>query len=190
MQRITFVEVTKPAVLAALAAPRELAGPLVDAYLARRAVDYLLGFHLTPVLWRKLPAAKSAGAQTSARTLVCVMLLSSGSCNREMRAGKRWARAAPLGLHPSPCLGCCTSFLPLRLHGLVHRMWNISPWPHLSAARPPKAASVCCLECFALFHVPRGQVVAAPLLSGQLHVQCRCLMCTCAGLSSSPTMPT
>lgn len=61
VQRITFVEVTKSAVLAALAAPRQLAAPLVDAYLARRALDYLLGFHLTPVLWRKLPAARSAG---------------------------------------------------------------------------------------------------------------------------------
>ena len=62
VQRITFVEVTKAAVLAALAAPRAVAMPLVEAYLARRAIDYLLGFHLTPVLWRKLPAAKSAGA--------------------------------------------------------------------------------------------------------------------------------
>ena len=62
VQRITFVEVTKAAVLAALAAPRAVAMPLVEAYLARHAIDYLLGFHLTPVLWRKLPAAKSAGA--------------------------------------------------------------------------------------------------------------------------------
>lgn len=62
MQRITFVEVTQAAVLAALAAPRAVAMPLVEAYLARRAIDYLLGFNLTPVLWRKLPAAKSAGA--------------------------------------------------------------------------------------------------------------------------------
>lgn len=61
VQRITFVEVTKSAVLAALAAPRQLAAPLIDAYMARRALDYLLGFHLTPVLWRKLPAARSAG---------------------------------------------------------------------------------------------------------------------------------
>ncbi len=69
MQRITFVEVTKQAVLAALAAPRQLAGPLIDAYMARRALDYLLGFHLAPVLWRKLPAAKSAGAQLRSRCL-------------------------------------------------------------------------------------------------------------------------
>ena len=61
VQRVTFVEVTRSAVLAALAAPRDLATPLIEAYLARRALDYLLGFHLTPVLWRKLPAARSAG---------------------------------------------------------------------------------------------------------------------------------
>jgi DNA topoisomerase I len=61
VQRITFLEVTRSAVLAALAAPRDLATPLIEAYLARRALDYLLGFNLAPVLWRKLPAARSAG---------------------------------------------------------------------------------------------------------------------------------
>lgn len=61
VQRITFVEVTRAAVLAALATPRQLATNLIEAYMARRALDYLLGFHLTPVLWRKLPAARSAG---------------------------------------------------------------------------------------------------------------------------------
>ncbi len=110
VQRITFVEVTKPAVLAALAAPREVARPLVDAYLARRAVDYLLGFHLTPVLWRKLPAAKSAGAQTSAGTMVSMMLLSSGSCNREMRAGKRWAGPHRWACIPPPAWAAARAF--------------------------------------------------------------------------------
>lgn len=60
-QRITFTEVTKPAVLQALSTPRELSIPLVDAYMARRALDYLFGFHLSPLLWRKLPGARSAG---------------------------------------------------------------------------------------------------------------------------------
>lgn len=60
-QRVTFNEVTRPAVLAALAAPRELSKPLVDAYMARRALDYLFGFNLSPLLWRKLPGARSAG---------------------------------------------------------------------------------------------------------------------------------
>lgn len=61
VERITFTEVTKRAVLEALAAPRAVADPLVEAYLARRALDYLVGFHLSPLLWRKLPGARSAG---------------------------------------------------------------------------------------------------------------------------------
>ena len=60
-ERITFTEVTKTAVQAALAAPREVSMPLVEAYMARRALDYLFGFNLSPLLWRKLPGARSAG---------------------------------------------------------------------------------------------------------------------------------
>ena len=60
-ERITFTEVTKRAVEAALAAPREVSIPLVEAYMARRALDYLFGFNLSPLLWRKLPGARSAG---------------------------------------------------------------------------------------------------------------------------------
>lgn len=59
--RVTFNAITKDAVLAAMAAPRELDTDLIDAYRARRALDYLVGFTLSPILWRKLPGAKSAG---------------------------------------------------------------------------------------------------------------------------------
>ncbi|HET7848592.1 MAG TPA: type I DNA topoisomerase, partial [Pseudolabrys sp.] len=63
---------TKPAVQAAMAAPRDIDMELVDAYLARRALDYLVGFTLSPVLWRKLPGARSAGrVQSVALRLVC-----------------------------------------------------------------------------------------------------------------------
>ncbi len=61
VQRVTFNEITKPAITTAMKAPRQLDQELVDAYLARRALDYLVGFTLSPVLWRKLPGAKSAG---------------------------------------------------------------------------------------------------------------------------------
>jgi DNA topoisomerase I len=61
VQRVTFNAITKAAVLEAMAAPRELDHDLIDAYRARRALDYLVGFTLSPVLWRKLPGAKSAG---------------------------------------------------------------------------------------------------------------------------------
>ena len=61
VQRITFTEVTQQAVQQALAAPRCVSQELVDAYLGRRALDYLYGFTLSPLLWRKLPGSKSAG---------------------------------------------------------------------------------------------------------------------------------
>ncbi|PPR45854.1 MAG: DNA topoisomerase 1 [Alphaproteobacteria bacterium MarineAlpha5_Bin6] len=61
IQRITFNEITKNAVLEALKEPRKIDENLVNAYLARRALDFLVGFNLSPVLWRKLPGSKSAG---------------------------------------------------------------------------------------------------------------------------------
>ena len=61
VDRVTFNAITKAAVTEAMGRPRELDQPLIDAYLARRALDYLFGFTLSPVLWRKLPGAKSAG---------------------------------------------------------------------------------------------------------------------------------
>jgi DNA topoisomerase-1 len=72
VQRVVFHEITKSAVLAAMANPRELDQTLVDAYFARRALDYLVGFTLSPVLWRKLPGSRSAGrVQSVALKLIC-----------------------------------------------------------------------------------------------------------------------
>ncbi|MGX5736924.1 type I DNA topoisomerase [Bosea thiooxidans] len=72
VERVTFNAVTKDAVQKALAEPRQIDQALVDAYLARRALDYLVGFTLSPVLWRKLPGARSAGrVQSVALRLVC-----------------------------------------------------------------------------------------------------------------------
>ena len=61
VRRATFTSVTKAAVLEALAAPRAVDSALVHAYLTRLCMDFLLGFNLSPVLWRKLPGTKSAG---------------------------------------------------------------------------------------------------------------------------------
>jgi DNA topoisomerase-1 len=72
VKRVVFNEVTKSAVLDAMKNPRELNHELVEAYLARRALDYLVGFTLSPVLWRKLPGSKSAGrVQSVALRLIC-----------------------------------------------------------------------------------------------------------------------
>jgi len=61
VQRVVFNAITKDAVTSAMARPRDIDMPLVDAYLARRALDYLVGFTLSPILWRKLPGSRSAG---------------------------------------------------------------------------------------------------------------------------------
>ncbi|MFC0219300.1 type I DNA topoisomerase [Pseudochelatococcus lubricantis] len=72
IERVTFNAITRDAVADAMAHPRQIDQALVDAYLARRALDYLVGFNLSPVLWRKLPGARSAGrVQSVALRLVC-----------------------------------------------------------------------------------------------------------------------
>ncbi|NHO31320.1 type I DNA topoisomerase [Acetobacter fallax] len=72
VRRVTFNEITKSAIKTAMAHPRDLDMPLIEAYLARRALDYLVGFTLSPVLWRKLPGSKSAGrVQSVALRLIC-----------------------------------------------------------------------------------------------------------------------
>ncbi|MDG4648579.1 type I DNA topoisomerase [Roseibacterium sp. SDUM158017] len=71
VRRVTFNAITKDAVTRAMAQPRDVDMELVEAYLARRALDYLVGFNLSPVLWRKLPGAKSAGRVQS----VCLRLV-------------------------------------------------------------------------------------------------------------------
>ena len=72
VHRITFNEITGNAIRYAIAHPRELDQPLIEAYMARRALDYLVGFTLSPVLWRKLPGSRSAGrVQSVALRLIC-----------------------------------------------------------------------------------------------------------------------
>ncbi len=71
VSRVVFNAITKSAVTEAMKNPRDIDAPLVEAYLARRALDYLVGFNLSPVLWRKLPGAKSAGRVQS----VCLRLI-------------------------------------------------------------------------------------------------------------------
>ncbi len=70
--RVAFSEITKKAIEEAFNNARELDQPLIDAYLARRALDYLVGFNLSPILWRKLPGSRSAGrVQSVALRLIC-----------------------------------------------------------------------------------------------------------------------
>ena len=93
VERVVFNAVTKELVLEAMRHPREIDGPLVNAYLARRALDYLVGFTLSPVLWRKLPGARSAGrVQSVALRLVCDRELEI----ERFRAQEYWSIVAEL----------------------------------------------------------------------------------------------
>ena len=93
VERVVFNAVTKEAVLDAMRHPRKIDGPLVNAYLARRALDYLVGFTLSPVLWRKLPGARSAGrVQSVALRLVCDRELEI----EKFRAQEYWSILAEL----------------------------------------------------------------------------------------------
>src|SRR6202020_2075673 len=72
VRRISFNEITRGAIREAIEHPRDLDLPLIEAYMARRALDYLVGFTLSPVLWRKLPGSRSAGrVQSVALRLIC-----------------------------------------------------------------------------------------------------------------------
>jgi len=72
VERVVFNEITKSAVLEAMKKPRGINSELVEAYLARRALDHLIGFSISPILWRKLPGSRSAGrVQSVALKLIC-----------------------------------------------------------------------------------------------------------------------
>jgi DNA topoisomerase I len=93
VRRVTFNAITKSAVTEAMANPRDVDMELVEAYLARRALDYLVGFNLSPVLWRKLPGAKSAGRVQS----VCLRLIVERELEIEaFKAREFWTVGAAL----------------------------------------------------------------------------------------------
>ena len=93
VSRVVFNAITKNAVTEAMKNPRQVDEPLVEAYLARRALDYLVGFNLSPVLWRKLPGAKSAGRVQS----VCLRLIVEREMEIEaFRAQEYWSVKAVL----------------------------------------------------------------------------------------------
>ncbi|MEO0764399.1 MAG: type I DNA topoisomerase [Pseudomonadota bacterium] len=93
VSRVTFNAITKAAVSEAMENAREVDMPLVEAYLARRALDYLVGFNLSPVLWRKLPGAKSAGRVQS----VCLRILTEREMEIEaFRNREYWSVKAVL----------------------------------------------------------------------------------------------
>ena len=103
VERVVFNAITKKSVTDAIKAPRALDMELVNAYLARRALDYLVGFTLSPVLWRKLPGARSAGRVQS----VCLRLM----CEREteieqFKTEEYWSVAANITAAKDKSIPC------------------------------------------------------------------------------------
>jgi DNA topoisomerase I len=110
VQRVVFNEITKNAIQAAINSPRQIDEHLVDAYLARRALDYLVGFTLSPVLWRKLPGSRSAGRVQS----VSLRLI----CEREEEieqfiTQEYWSLAADMQTTAPPPVGFTTRLIEL-----------------------------------------------------------------------------
>ena len=115
VQRVTFNAITKATVTAAMQHPRALDTDLIDAYRARRALDYLVGFTLSPVLWRKLPGAKSAGRVQSVSLRLIV------EREREIeafRAQEYWSVTASLEQDGTPFVARLTQFEGTKLDRL------------------------------------------------------------------------
>ncbi|TAN60765.1 MAG: type I DNA topoisomerase [Magnetospirillum sp.] len=108
VKRVVFHEITKTAVLDAMRHPRDIDQELVDAYLARRALDYLVGFTLSPVLWRKLPGSRSAGrVQSVALRLIC----QRESEIEAFRSQEYWTIGAEFQTPKGPVLGASLTHL-------------------------------------------------------------------------------
>ena len=102
VERVTFNAITKAAVAEAMRKPRDIDQALVDAYLARRALDYLVGFTLSPVLWRKLPGARSAGrVQSVALRLVCEREMRDRDASSRANTGRSSRRSTTGPARPS-----------------------------------------------------------------------------------------
>jgi DNA topoisomerase-1 len=177
VSRVTFNEITKNAIQEAFSHPRAINQELVDAYLARRALDYLVGFTLSPVLWRKLPGSRSAGRVQS----VALRLI----CEREdeiqvFRPEEYWTVAALMATADGQTF-------PARLHALDGKTLGKFALPNEAAAK----AAVARIEAgtFSVATVERRQVrrnPAPPFITSTLQQEASRKL----GFSATKTMRT
>jgi DNA topoisomerase-1 len=177
VSRVTFNEITKNAIQEAFTHPREINQELVDAYLARRALDYLVGFTLSPVLWRKLPGSRSAGRVQS----VALRLI----CEREdeiqtFKPEEYWTVAALMATAGGQTF-------PARLHALDGKTLGKFALPNEAAAK----AAVARIEAgtFSVASVERRQVrrnPAPPFITSTLQQEASRKL----GFSATKTMRT
>jgi DNA topoisomerase-1 len=158
VQRVVFNAITKTAVTEAMKHPRDIDMELVDAYLARRALDYLVGFTLSPVLWRKLPGARSAGrVQSVALRLVC---------EREMeieafRTQEYWTVEASVAAGSDPFIA--------RLVKLDHKRLSKFDLPSEATAKAArKAVELATLRIAAVEKKPAKRSPAPPFTTSTL----------------------
>jgi DNA topoisomerase-1 len=130
-QRVTFNAITKSAVLEAMANPRDIDMELVEAYLARRALDYLVGFTLSPVLWRKLPGSRSAGRVQS---VACGIVVDREMEIERFKTQEYWTVEADVSAGAEPFLRAWSS--------TTARSSPSSTWP----TRPRRQAAKAALE--------------------------------------------
>jgi DNA topoisomerase-1 len=177
VSRVTFNEITKNAIQEAFSHPRAINQELVDAYLARRALDYLVGFTLSPVLWRKLPGSRSAGRVQS----VALRLI----CEREdeiqvFKPEEYWTVAALMATAGGQAF-------PARLHALDGKTLGKFALPNEAAAK----AAVARIEAgtFSVASVERRQVrrnPAPPFITSTLQQEASRKL----GFSATKTMRT
>ena len=159
VHRVVFNAITKAAVTEAMREPREVDMELVRAYLARRALDYLVGFKLSPVLWRKLPGAKSAGRVQS----VCLRLIVEREMEIEaFNAEEYWNVAARLTTPEG-------AGLEARLTRLGGRKLDKFDLPDAdSAARAVEAVASSALRVLSVEAKPATRNPAAPFMTSTL----------------------
>jgi DNA topoisomerase-1 len=177
VERVTFNEITKAAVQEAFRHPRAINQELVEAYLARRALDYLVGFTLSPVLWRKLPGSRSAGrVQSVALRLICEREIEI----QAFRPEEYWTVAVQLATADG-------NVFPARLHALDGKALGKFALPNEVAAK----AAVARIEAaaFAVGSVERRQArrnPAPPFITSTLQQEASRKL----GFSATKTMRT
>ena len=177
VSRVTFNEITKNAIQEAFSHPRAINQELVDAYLARRALDYLVGFTLSPVLWRKLPGSRSAGrVQSVALRLICEREIEIEAFKPE----EYWTIAAIMATAGGQTF-------PARLHALDSKTLGKFALPNEAAAK----AAVARIEgaTFSVSSVERKQVrrnPAPPFITSTLQQEASRKL----GFSATKTMRT
>jgi DNA topoisomerase-1 len=137
VQRVTFNAITKSSVLEAMAHPRDIDMELVEAYLARRALDYLVGFTLSPVLWRKLPGSRSAGRVQS----VCLRLIVDRELEIErFKTQEYWTVEADVSAGAEPFLA---RLVKHEARSSPSSTWATRPrpWPPRPPCRRPSSRS-------------------------------------------------